>query len=168
MSRNNIWAHLAIALVLVLVAAFAGQIAKWRRHWTPVKQSSSSQKTSAGSDQSEESNGDDQRDDHKAEVLVRFRAGVTQDAIEKIAQKLNDEIEDRIEAIDGLDVIEDENGKDAESVVAQYRALPEVEYAEATSEIKLDHEDAGRKDVHADDELVFRKWGLCEGVQNRR
>jgi len=113
MSRNNIWAHLAIALVLVLVAAFAGQIAKWRRHWTPVKQSSSSQETSAGSDESEEINSDDQRDDRKAEVLVRFRAGITQDAIEKIAQKLNDEIEDRIEAIDGLEVIEDENGKDA-------------------------------------------------------
>src|SRR6184192_4112615 len=95
MSRNNIWAHLAIALVLVLVAAFAGQIAKWRRHWTPVKQSSSSQETSAGSDESEEINSDDQRDDRKAEVLVRFRAGITQDAIEKIAQKLNDEIEDR-------------------------------------------------------------------------
>ncbi len=166
MSRNNIWAHLAIALVLVLVAAFAGQIANWRRNWTPVKQSSSSQETSADSDQSEESNGDDQRDDHKAEVLVRFRAGVTQDAIEKIAQKLNDEIEDRIEAIDGLDVIEDENGKDAESVVAQYRALPEVEYAEANSEIKLDHEDAGRKHVHADDELFFRQWGLFNSGQN--
>src|SRR5712692_6113311 len=134
MSRNNIWAHLAIALVLVLVAAFAGQIARWRRHWTPVKQSSSSQQTSADSDESEESNSNDERGDQKAEVLVRFRAGVTQDAIEKIAQRLNDEIEDRIEAIDGLDVIKDENGQDAESVVSQYRALPEVEYAEANSE----------------------------------
>ncbi len=122
MSRNNIWAHLAIALVLVLVAAFAGQIAKWRRHWTPVKQSSSSQETSAGSDESEEINSDDQRDDRK--------------------------------------------GKDAESLVAQYRALPEVEYAEANSEIKLDHEDSGRKHVHADDELFFRQWGLFNSGQN--
>src|SRR5438128_5330059 len=166
MSRNNIWAHLAIALVLVLVAAFAGQIANWRRNWTPVKQSSSSQETAADSDESEETSANDQGDDGKAEVLVRFRAGVTQDAIEKIAQKLNDEIEDRIEAIDGLDVIEDENGKDAESVVAQYRALPEVEYAEANSEIKLDHEDSGRKHVHADDELFFRQWGLFNSGQN--
>src|SRR5438270_4153796 len=70
MSRNNIWAHLAIALVLVLVAAFAGQIAHWRRNWTPVKQSSSSPEASADSDQSEESNSDDQRNEHKAEVLV--------------------------------------------------------------------------------------------------
>src|SRR6267143_3476113 len=160
MSRNNIWAHLAIALVLVLIAAFACQIARWRRHWTPVKQTSSSQTTSEDSDESKEGTVDDQRDVHKAEVLVRFRAGVTQDAIEKIAQKLNDEIEDRIEAIDGLEVIEDENGKDAESVVAQYRGQPEVEYAEANSEIKLDHEDAGRKHLHADDELFFRQWGL--------
>jgi len=166
MSRNNIWAHLAIALVLVLVAAFAGQIGRWRRNWTPVKQSSSSPETSRDSDESEESSSDDRRDDHKAEVLVRFRAGVTQDAIEKIAQRLNDEIEDRIEAINGLDVIEDENGKDAESVVAQYRALPEVDYAEANSEIKLDHDDGGRKHLHADDELFFRQWGLFNSGQN--
>src|SRR5437667_4604515 len=162
MSRDNIWAHLAIALVLVLVAAFAGQIARWRRNWTPVKQSSSSPETSRDSDESEESSSDE----HKAEVLVRFRAGVTQEAIEKIAQKLNDEIEDRIEAIDGLEVIEDENGKDAESLVAQYRALPEVEYVEANSEIKLDHEDRRRKHVHADDELFFRQWGLFNSGQN--
>src|SRR5205807_512191 len=148
------------------IAAVAGQMARWRRHWTAVKHTSSSQTTSEDSDESKEGTVDDQRDVHKAEVLMRFRAGVTQEAIEKIAQKLNDEIEDRIEAIDGIDIIEDEDGKDTESVVAQYRALPEVEYAEANSEITLDHEDGGRKHVHADDELFFRQWGLFNSGQN--
>jgi subtilisin family serine protease len=152
-------------MALILLAAFAGQIVKWQRNWSAGKQTSTSQQTSADSKESEPGD-DDQPDDRKTEVLVRFRAGVTQDTIEKIVQRLNDEIEDRIEAVDGLEVIEDENGQNAESVVAQYRALPEVEYAEANSEINLDHDDAGHKHVHADDEFFFRQWGLFNSGQN--
>jgi subtilisin family serine protease len=86
--------------------------------------------------------------------------------IESIAARLNDQVEDQIEAVAGLEVIEDEDGKDAESVVAQYRSLPEVEYAEANSEIKLDHDDRGRNHLHADDEMFFRQWGLFNSGQN--
>jgi len=164
MGRNNIWAHLAIALVLVLIAAFAGQVHKWQKRWKPVQQSSS--QSGRGPDESsdeERAGADDET--HKAEILVRFRAGTTQQAIEKIAAQLNDEVEDRIESVDELDVIEDEDGKDAATVVAQYQALPEVEYAEANSEIKLDHEDAGHKHVHADDEMFFQQWGLFNNGQ---
>ena len=31
MNRNNFFIHLALALVLVLVAAFAGQLSRWRK-----------------------------------------------------------------------------------------------------------------------------------------
>ncbi len=163
MSRNNIWVHLTIALVLVLIAAFAGQVHKWQKNWKPAMQSSPPKESDEDSD---ESGHTDQRGVEKAEVLVRFRSGVTEEAIGKIAQRLNDQVEDRIESVPGLDVIEDEDGKDAESVVAQYRALPEVEYAEANSVIKLDHEDSGRKHVHADDEMFLRQWGLFNNGQN--
>ena len=166
MSRNNILGHLAIALVLVLIAAFAGQIHKWQKDGKPAKQSASSpQDTDEEADEdSAESDQTDQASE-KTEALVRFRSGVTQDAIEKIAQRLNDQVEDRIESVDGLDVIEDEDGKDAESVVAQYRALPEVEYAEANSQITLDHDEGGPKHVHADDELFLQQWGLFNSGQ---
>src|ERR1700738_3463663 len=151
MSRNNILAHLAIALVLVLIAACAGQIHKWQKDGKPAKQSASPQDTHEDADEdSAESDQNDQASE-KTEALVRFRSGVTQDAIEKIVQRLNDQVEDRIESVDGLNVIEDEDGKDAVSVVAQYRALPEVEYAEANSKITLDHEEGGPKHAHADD-----------------
>jgi subtilisin family serine protease len=164
MSRNNIWVHLTIALGLVLVAAFAGQVRKWQKNLKPVPQSSSSpQDRNDGSDDGDET---DQQSGTKAEVLVRFRAGVSQNAIESITQRFNDQIEDQIESVAGLEVIEDEDGKDAESVVAQYRALPEVEYAEVNSEIKLDHEDSGRKHIHADDEMFSRQWGLFNNGQN--
>ena len=33
MNRNNIFIHIALALVLILVAAFAGQLNRWRKQW---------------------------------------------------------------------------------------------------------------------------------------
>src|SRR6266404_507659 len=163
MSRNNIWIHLTIALVLVLVAAFAGAVRKWQNNWKPAPQSlSSSQERKHGSDDGDET--DPQY--NKAEILVRFRAGVTQNTIETIARRLNDQVEDQIESVTGLEVIEDEDGKDAASLVGQYQGLPEVEYAEVSSEIKLDHEDSGRKHVHADDEMFSRQWGLFNNGQS--
>lgn len=165
MSRNNFWIHLTIALVLVLVAAFAGALRKWQKNWQPAppSSSSSSQDRNDTSDDGDETN---QQSRAKAEILVRFRTGVTQNTIESIAERLNDQVADQIESVAGLEVIEDEDGKDAESVAAEYRALPEVEYAEVNSEIKLNHEDRGRKHLHADDELFFRQWGLFNSGQN--
>jgi subtilisin family serine protease len=166
--RNNIWAHISIALALVLIAAFAGQIYKWQKNWGKTQSSSSS--SSSGEAESSDEGADEgdgaDQDSRKSEVLVRFRSGTTQDLIQQIAKRLNDDVEDRIEAVDGLEVIEDEDGKDAESVVAQYRALPEVEYAEVNNEIALDHDDGGHQHVHADDELFFRQWGLFNSGQN--
>jgi thermitase len=157
MRRNNIWIHLTIALVLILLAAFAGAVRKWQKTWTPAPQSSSS--SQERKDTADDADEADERTD-KTEILVRFRPGVTQNTIDSLTQRLNDQVEDQIESVANLEVIEDEDGKDAESMVAQYRALPEVEYAELNSEIKLDHEDGGRKHVHADDEMFSRQWGL--------
>ena len=89
MNRNTIWAHLAIAMVLILIAAFAGRLHKWQKHWTTTKQTTSSsqqQDPEEDSDDSEEDkNESDQGSAEKAEVLVRFRPGITQQAIEAIA-----------------------------------------------------------------------------------
>jgi thermitase len=168
MNRNNIWLHLAIASGLILVAALAGQVHKWQTQLKTSRQSPSwtQQAAKENSDYADETSGESNRGTAKAEVLVRFHSGTTQQLIEKIAERLNDQVEDRIESVDGLEVIEDEDGKSADDVVAQYRALPEVEYAEPNSEIKLDHEDGGRKHVHADDELFFKQWGLFNTGQN--
>ncbi|MEK6333590.1 MAG: S8 family peptidase [Acidobacteriota bacterium] len=164
MGRNNIWIHIVLAAVLVMVAAFAGAIRKWQKH----RQSAPASATSSQIRDDRADDGDEAEPQNvaKTEVLVRFRAGVTQSTIESIAARLNDQVEDQIEAVAGLEVIEDEDGKDAESVIAQYRALPEVEYAEANSEIKLDHDDRGRKHLHADDEMFLRQWGLFNSGQN--
>jgi len=160
MSRNNIWAHLAIALVLVLIAAFAGGLRKWHRQPKPMPSNP------AESQENREAPAETEALIKNAEVLVRFRSGTTAEAINRITAQLNDEIEDRIESVDGLDVIEDEDGKSDDEVVAQYRALPEVEYAEPNGTITLDHDESGGKHVHANDEMFLRQWGLFNSGQN--
>src|SRR5262245_8189791 len=160
MSRN-LWLNLSIALALILIAAFAGRLHKWNWHRTSQQSSPSSR----GSEQTTTDPGSDESDSSKTEILVRFRANVSREAIEIITSRLNDDVEDRIEAVDGLEVIEDEDNRGADEVVAQYRALSEVEYAEVNSEIKLDHEGAG-KHVHANDELFYKQWGLFNHGQD--
>lgn len=165
MSRNNIWAHLAIALVLVLIAAFAGGLRKWHRRPQPTPRNpAESQK--GGEPTAETEDGENQELNRKSEVLVRFRSGTPQETINHITAQLNDEIEDRIESVAGLEVIEDEDGRSADEVVAQYRALPEVEYAEANGTITLDHGESGPKHVHANDEMFSRQWGLFNSGEN--
>lgn len=163
--RRNLWIHLTLALTLVVIAAFAGQLRKWQKTRRLTRPSTTQTRTDYPG-WNEKDSERETRDIEKTEVLVRFRSGVTRQTIDRITASLHDEVEDRIESVEGLDVIEDEDGKDAESVVAQYRALPEVEYAEANIEIKLDHEDGGRKHIHADDEMFFRQWGLFNRGQD--
>jgi len=160
MSRNNIWISIAIALVLILIAALAGGVRRWQKA-SPRPSQSAQHPPQTQSDESDdqESNAADQNDD-RAEVLVRFRSGTTQEAIKRITAQFNDEVEDRIESVDGLEVIEDEDGSNADQVVAQYRNLPEVEYAEANGSITLDQEESGPKHVHANDEMFAQQWGL--------
>lgn len=163
MSRNNIWVHLSIALALILVAALAGGVRQLKK---TIERSRGQVSAPASKPDDQESNSDNDDDSDKVEVLVRFRAGTTREIINRITSQFHDEVEDRIESVEGLDVIEDEDGQSAADVVAQYRSLPEVEYAETNSEIVLDHEDRGRKHVHADDEMFFKQWGLANGGEN--
>jgi subtilisin family serine protease len=165
MSRNNIWISVAIALVLILIAAFAGGVRRWQKGLPHSSQSAPQPQPESDQSADQESDADDQNAD-KTEVLVRFRSGTTQETIKRITAQFNDEVEDRIESVDGLDVIEDEDGRSADEVVAQYRTLPEVEYAEANGSITLDQDGSGNKHVHANDEMFAQQWGLDNTGQN--
>ena len=126
MSRNNIWVHVTIALALILIAAFAGGVRHWQRTTHRSSQIISSPQRTSDPTQTSPTSDDDKE---LTEVLVRFRPGTTRETIERITANFNDEVEDQIEAVDGLEVIEDEDARSAENVLAQYRALAEVEYA---------------------------------------
>src|SRR6266550_7160025 len=117
MSRNNIWVHVTIALALVLIAALAGGVRHWKKELQRSSQTASRPDRIPEAQKGESSKQDDS---DKAEVLVRFRSGTTRETIDRITAQFNDEVEDRIESVDGLDVIEDEDGTSAAEVVAQY------------------------------------------------
>jgi thermitase len=128
MNRQNLFKHLTLALALVFLAAFAGQLGRMRRahHARFVAEQRAEFAIS----------NDVAKDD--SEVIVRFRPGTSTAEINRIAARLNDRLEDRFENIDDEAVIADEDGRDAEQVAAEYRALPEVIYAEPNFEINLD------------------------------
>jgi thermitase len=139
MNRQNFFGHLALALTLILLAAFAGQIRRWER-WE--QNTSSGESTSSFSkDSSDEESGEASEEANTAEVIVRFKPGTSVETIEGIAAQHHDVVEDEIESVNGLAVIEDEDGLDAETVAAQYRAMTDVvDYAEPNYEINLEPE----------------------------
>ena len=136
MNRNNIFIHIALALVLILVAAFAGQLSRWRKQLkTKVRIVPAEKKQPASA---EDIALGEARNFGRPEVLVKFKSGVSREAIEVLMTRFNDQVEDRIESVAGLESIDDLDDADATTVAAQYSLLPEVEYAEPNFEISIE------------------------------
>ncbi|HVG38633.1 MAG TPA: hypothetical protein VM870_05060, partial [Pyrinomonadaceae bacterium] len=150
MNRQNFLGHLALALTIVLVAAYAGQL---RRMEFAREASPDVADVTVNAPRPVMS-----IDEHRgpAEVLVRFKPGTSRETIKRLTDRLNDRLEDRIESVSNLAVVEDEDGLDAEAVAAEYGALPEVEYAEPDYEITLDPREDDAYDSFVDDETVAR------------
>ena len=126
MNRNNFLPHIALALVLILVAAFAGQLRRWQ-----IQMKNRARIFPAADKRREPINNIDAapyetHDPSAPEVLVKFKPGVTEDTIEKITLGLHDRVEDEIESVPGLAAIDDLDYASAESVAAQYRAFADV------------------------------------------
>jgi len=164
MNRNNIFIHLALAFVLILVAAFAGQLNRWQKQWkTHVPQIVPGEKkrptTTAEIALSETHNFG------RPEVLVKFRSGVSQETIESITSRFNDRIEDRIENAAGWESIDDLDDAEPAATVAKYSSLPEVEYAEPNFEIELDATDGPLVPVLPRDPQFTEQWALANSGQ---
>src|ERR687896_691427 len=100
MNRNNFLIHLALAIVLILIAAFAGQLNRWRKQWkshvrivptVEKKRASTSAEIALG----------DRRLISRPEVLVKFKPGVSLETIDELTSRFNDRVEDRIENAPG-------------------------------------------------------------------
>ncbi|MGH9968031.1 MAG: S8 family serine peptidase [Pyrinomonadaceae bacterium] len=164
MNRNNYPLHIALAIILILIAALAGQFRKLQK-----AARSSVQIIPAASDGSvvyDQDEVDQTRESNAPEVLVKFRPGVSQEAINRITRQLNDRVEDEIESVPGLAAIDDLDNMEAEAIVAEYRALPEVEYAEPSYEIRLDHAGGGFKHLHPNDPRFMEQWALANDGRN--
>ena len=140
MNRNNIFIHIALALVLILVAAFAGQLNRWRNQWkSQVRIVPTSEKKQPST--TEEIALSETRSFGRPEVLVKFKSGVSNETIETLTSRLHDRVEDRIENIAGWTAIDDLDNADPNAIVAEYSRFEEVEYAEPNFEISLDTEE---------------------------
>lgn len=162
MNRNNFLPHVALALVLILVAGFAGQLRHWKKEWkAKVRIMPAAEKTR----NTDDLNLNEPKDLGAPEVLVKFKPNVSQETIKRITAALNDRVEDRIEAVPGLEAIDDLDGATAEAVATQYRALPEVEYAEPNFEISLDSSDSASAPVRPSDPQFGDQWALANDGQ---
>jgi subtilisin family serine protease len=174
MNRNNFLPHVALAVVIILIAAFAGQVRKWQKEWprhhqrvatTPVDPYVIPDR--ATSDPGQVVRG--------TEVLVRFRAGVSEEKIQSITRRLHDRVADEIESVSGLEVIEDEDGQEATAVAAEYQALKdEVEYAEPNFKIQIDpiretnpgESELGPTGNKPNDPMFSDQWALANNGQH--
>jgi subtilisin family serine protease len=165
MERRNLLPHIAIALVLILLAAFAGQLRRWQ------KQLPSAVRIMPGAGKKHEPRErqeilqDDANASRQVDVLVKFRPGISSRTIADITDRLHDQVEDGIESVPGLQAIDDLDDASTDEVVSEYRALPEVEYAEANYEISIDHAGGGSKHVHAEDPRFSEQWALANDGQ---
>jgi thermitase len=164
MNRNKFILQISLAVFLILIAAFAGQIRKVQREWrSAVRIMPGGSEPGVVFDPNQV---DENRHNSPPEVLVKFRPGVTEDVIAQITGRFNDRVEDEIESVSGLAAIDDLDNLDAESIAAAYQALPEVEYAEPSYEIHANHEGGGFKHVHPNDARFSEQWALDNHGQN--
>ena len=162
MNRQNFVPHLALAVTLVFLAAFVGQMRHWKKSGSPPNIRTTEPGSRGCSARHLEmrptappvlaaTNGPD-------EVLVRFKSGVSQARIEAIVARFHDSVEDRIENVNGLVAIEDFDADvDAEAVAKEYAALSDaVDYAEPNYAINLDpteNQRLGNDDADTSDEI---------------
>ncbi|MDQ3745481.1 MAG: S8 family serine peptidase [Acidobacteriota bacterium] len=180
MNRHKFTVHLALAVALVLLAAIVGQVRRWDWRSETAPQPDAQEVAPAAADESEsaeseeESGAEEESGPAHAEVLVRFRAGTTEERIAADAARLHDRVEDEIESVDGLVAVEDLNGETAEEVVRDYAALPEVEYVEPNEVIRAEPLEASSLrdrfasydlDTGPNDPLLGEQWGLVNTGQ---
>jgi len=130
MNRNNIWIHVGLAIVLITIAAVLGQIDRWKTALN-VPNAESPRRV-------EKIVKLDKTDAKPAEILVRFKPGVSIDKIRAITSTNHDKLTDEIESVGGLSIIDDLDDDDAQTVADQYAAMSDVSYAEVNNQIKLD------------------------------
>jgi subtilisin family serine protease len=164
MNRNNFLIHLALAVVLILIAAFAGQLNRWRTQWKSqiriIPAAEKKRATTTTDIALAES-----RLKGQAEILVKFKPGVSQEAIDALTSRFNDRVEDRIENAPGWESIDDQDDVDPNLAVAQYLAQPEVEYAEPNYAIELDAFESALPPIHPSDPRFEDQWALANSGQ---
>lgn len=158
MSRNKYILYIALVLAVVLVIAFGVQVKKLQKQVrSSVRIIPAEPKTRAGVDQNGLPSNTTTAPARPA-ILVKFRVGISEEAINQIAARFNDQVQDEIEAVPGLRTIHDPDNADPSVLANQYRTLPEVEYAEPNYEISI--EPAASDQTLPNDQRLTELWAL--------
>lgn len=166
MSRNKYILYVALVLVAILAVALASQIRTLKKQWRTSVRIIPAESKSREDVAQNELNQDAARSSSQAEVLVKFRAGVSEDAIRDITSRFNDRIQDEIEAVSGLTAIDDSDNAEAAAVAIQYQNLSEVEYAEPNYEISLEQDGSDTSPVRVNDPHFEEQWSLANDGRN--
>lgn len=169
MNRKNFLGHVAVALTLVLVAGFAGQLRRWEKEGKN-RRGHRRARVATTINTTPQVNGE------QAEVLVKFSNTETTDSINETVLSHHDQVTDRIESLnDRLVAIDDLDDADPAAVAAEYRSLPGVEYAEPNYAINLTEpgaRDSGAEylvlremDGAPNDPQFYRQWSLVNTGQ---
>ncbi|HEV2828599.1 MAG TPA: S8 family peptidase [Pyrinomonadaceae bacterium] len=158
MSRNKYILYIASVLVIVLIVAFASQVRKLQKQLPAsvriIPSESKSRKDVAQAGIEENLTGT------RAEILVKFRSGISVGDINQITSRFNDQLQDEIEAVPGLTAIDDRDDAAGGEVADQYRLLPEVEYAEPNYEIAIDQNEKNGKLKRAEELRQAEQWAF--------
>ncbi len=161
MNRNNFVIHLALAIVLVLVGAFAGQLNRWRKQWKPhiipAEEKKRVQSTTEAIALAESGGA------ARPEVLVKFKSGVSQERIDEITSGMHDRVEDRIENAPGWEAIDDLDNANVDAIIAKYKSFSEVDDVEENYEISLS--EAPLLPVLPRDPQFGEQWALSNSGQ---
>src|ERR1700736_6493447 len=103
MNRQNFYGHLALALTVILIAAFAGQLRRWQREHREVLKREALANPYGEMEGVGPGRGVQNSPRRSAEVLVRFKAGTAIDRITNIISDRREILEDEIETVEGLD-----------------------------------------------------------------
>jgi len=158
MSRNKYIFYIASVLVVLLAVAFASQVRKLQKQLPssvrimPSEPKSLKDVAQTGVEENVAGT--------RTEVLVKFRAAISVADINQITSRFNDQLQDEIEAVPGLTAIDDRDDADAGEVAAQYRLLPEVEYAEPNYEIAIDQNVQNGDLKRAEDSRQAEQWAF--------
>src|SRR6187399_953302 len=97
MNRGNFWIRITVVAIVVTFAAVIGQIERLRNSLRVQPQ-----ETPVVVDDKRPRPPKKPRVESEPEVLVRFKPGISIDAIRQIAGRSNDRLDDEIESVNGL------------------------------------------------------------------
>lgn len=144
MSRTKLIVVITLVLALFLTILFISQVNKLKQQLRtsvrliPAEPKSREDPIRSGLDENASSG--------RPELVVKFRAGTHADQIDQITRRFNNQVQDEIEAVPGLTIIDDADNADPSALAESYRALPQVEYAEANYEVTLESAQSGVND----------------------